>query len=287
MVRTAVCGAADEGSIPSGHPSLPHPPSSSRFGLPSAQAATVGGLAAGSGIFAAVMAVSALSYNADLFLFGRFVDRYRAAGTLDVEQPGTNWPKRLTGEYGARSYFKWMAGADYQRDVVVPVYDWYQVTLAPYSFFRSDRRTILFHPLGHKGDWYPFECAAVERAGQRPHDEADWRFLAFLAIGGERGIDQRRDRRANVAEAGAARQQVDVDAAARGMIGDRQAAAEDDDADHQDGGRGIGDAVVQRDGAADRLQRQERDRAECGVGDARCRPAARAASRCRVPSRAR
>ena len=93
---------------------------------------------------------------------------------------------------------------------------------------------------------------------------------------GEGRVDQRGDGRADVAEAGAARQQVDVDAAFGGVIGNRQAAAEDDDADDEDGGRGVGDAVVQRNGAADRLQRQERDRAERGVGDAGGGPAPRA-----------
>ena len=93
---------------------------------------------------------------------------------------------------------------------------------------------------------------------------------------GERGVDQRGDGRADVAEAGAARQQIDVDAAFGGVIGDRQAAAEDDDADDEDGGGGVGDAVIERDGAADRFQRQERDRAERGVGDAGGGPAPRA-----------
>ena len=93
---------------------------------------------------------------------------------------------------------------------------------------------------------------------------------------GEGGVDQRGDGRADIAEAGAAGQQVDVDAAFGGMIGNRQAAEEDDDADDEDGGGGVGDAVIQRNGAADRLQRQERDRAEGGVGDAGGRPAPRA-----------
>ena len=96
---------------------------------------------------------------------------------------------------------------------------------------------------------------------------------------GERRVDQRGDGRADVAEAGAARQQIDVDAAFRGMIGDRQAAAEDDDADDEDRRGRVGDAVIERDGAADRLQRQERDGAERGVGDAGGRPAPRALGR--------
>jgi hypothetical protein len=84
---------------------------------------------------------------------------------------------------------------------------------------------------------------------------------------GEGRIDQRCDGRADVAEAGAAGQEIDVDAAFGGMVGDRQTAAEDDDADDEDGGGGVGDAIIERDGAADRLQRQKRDRAQSGVGD--------------------
>jgi hypothetical protein len=60
------------------------------------------------------------------------------------------------------------------------------------------------------------------------------------------------------------------------MIGDRQTAAEDDDADDQDGRGGVGDSVIEGDGAADRLQRQERNRAQRGVGDAGGGPAPRA-----------
>ena len=60
------------------------------------------------------------------------------------------------------------------------------------------------------------------------------------------------------------------------MIGNRQAAAEDDDADDQDRRRGIGGPVIERDGAADCLQRQERDRAQCRVGDPGGGPSPRA-----------
>ena len=93
---------------------------------------------------------------------------------------------------------------------------------------------------------------------------------------GEGGVDQRGDGRADVTEPGAAGQQVDVDAAFGGMVGDRQAAAEDDDADDQDRRGGVGDAVIEGDRAPDRLQRQERDRAQRGVGDPGGGPAPRA-----------
>ena len=93
---------------------------------------------------------------------------------------------------------------------------------------------------------------------------------------GEGCVDQRGDGRADVAEAGAAGQKIDIDAAFGGVIGDRQAAAENDDADDEDGRGGVGDAVIEGDGAADRLKRQKRDRAERGVGDAGGGPAPRA-----------
>ena len=86
-------------------------------------------------------------------------------------------------------------------------------------------------------------------------------------------VDQRGDRRADVAEPGAARQEVNIDAAFCGMIGNRQATAEDNDADDEDSGRRIGDAVIERNRSADGFQSQERDRAERGVGDAGGRPA--------------
>ena len=93
---------------------------------------------------------------------------------------------------------------------------------------------------------------------------------------GEGCVDQRGDGRADVTEAGAAGQQIDVDAAFGGVIGDRQAAAEDNDTDDEDRRGGVGDAVIEGDGAADRLQRQERNRPESGVGDAGGGPAPRA-----------
>src|SRR5712692_6942971 len=60
------------------------------------------------------------------------------------------------------------------------------------------------------------------------------------------------------------------------MIGDRQTAAEDNDADDEDGRGGVGHAIVKGNGAADRLQGQERDRAQSGVGDPGGGPAPRA-----------
>jgi hypothetical protein len=132
-------------------------------------------------LYAAVLAIAAVSYNLDLFLFGRFVDQHLRPGVVDVEGQAATWPPRHTGAYGLRSYLKWAVAPDYRRDVVVPTYDWYQVTLAFYSFFRSDRQSVLFHPVGRRGDWIPFECDAVERARTRLHDDLDEMFLGFLS----------------------------------------------------------------------------------------------------------
>jgi hypothetical protein len=132
-------------------------------------------------LYSAIAAVAAVSYNIDLFLFARFVERNLTPGIVDVDAPGSTWPAPLSGPYGIRGTFKFAAGADYQRDVVVPMYDWYRVTLAFYSYFRSDRESVLFHRLGQKGDWIPFECGPLERARTTPHDERDRRLFAFLA----------------------------------------------------------------------------------------------------------
>lgn len=132
-------------------------------------------------LYAAIAAVAAISYNVDLFLFGRFVDRYLTPGVVDVEAlRSAPWPPQYAGPAGVRGYFKWAAGPDYLRDVVVPTYDWYRVTLAFYSFFRSNRQSVLYHPLGGPGDWLPFDCATVARTLTRVHDPQDQMLLTFL-----------------------------------------------------------------------------------------------------------
>ena len=90
---------------------------------------------------------------------------------------------------------------------------------------------------------------------------------------GEARVDQRGDGGADVAEAGAPGEQVDVDAVACRVAGDRNADEEDDQAADDDRGEGVGRAVGERDGAADRLQRQEGDRADGGLGNALARKA--------------
>lgn len=130
--------------------------------------------------FAAMAAVATTSYNIDLLLYGRFVDRYLTPGIVDVDVLRPNpWPMTHVEPFGARIYFKWLAEPDYVRDVVVPDYGRYRVALAFYGFFRSDRRSIPFHRLP-EGEWIPFECAPVGRALARARDELDRKFLNFL-----------------------------------------------------------------------------------------------------------
>ena len=131
--------------------------------------------------YAAILAISFVSYNWDLVQFGRFVDRHMTAEYVDVGRPNVDWPPQYAGPAGERIYFKWGAGPEYVRDVVVPAFDWYLLTLAYYSYFRSHRQGLLYHPLGKKGDWLPYECAALARAQTLPHDARDKKFLAFLA----------------------------------------------------------------------------------------------------------
>jgi hypothetical protein len=130
---------------------------------------------------AAIATAGALSYNVDVFLFGRFVERHLAPGVTDVDrEAATVWPRPVARDlFEARFYFKWAAGTDYARDVVMPDYERYRQVLAFESFFRSGRQSVLFHRLP-KGHWVPFTCAPVERAEARARDEADRRFLAFL-----------------------------------------------------------------------------------------------------------
>jgi len=130
--------------------------------------------------YAAVVSAAVISYNVDLSLFGRFVDAHATSGIVDVDQPGYGWPQALNDPSGMRGYFKWGVSRNYQRDVVVPTYDWYELTLAFYSFYRSDRQSILFHRLDHPGSWLPYFCSAVGRTLAKPHDPQDRWFLTFL-----------------------------------------------------------------------------------------------------------
>ena len=76
-------------------------------------------------------------------------------------------------------FFTWAAKPDYLRDVVLPDYQRYYQALAFYSFFLSDRRSVLFHRIPPR-QWVPFECPAVDRALAHARDDLDRQFLTFL-----------------------------------------------------------------------------------------------------------
>ena len=66
------------------------------------------------------------------------------------------------------------------RDVVMPTYDWFRVTLGFYTFFRSDRQSVLFHHLGDGAGWLPFTCLAITEALDHARDAQDRMFMTFL-----------------------------------------------------------------------------------------------------------
>ena len=132
-------------------------------------------------LFAAICAMAAISYNVDLFLFGRFVDRNLAPGVIDAAAAPAPWPSKRPEAHAARILFKFAAGEEYVRDVVMPTYDWFRVTLAFYSFFRSDRQSVLFHPLGGGADWLPFTCLSIAESLDHARDAQDRMFLTFLS----------------------------------------------------------------------------------------------------------
>jgi hypothetical protein len=132
-------------------------------------------------LFAAIVAVSALSFNLDLWLFGRFVDHELKPGIVDAATIPAPWPSKRPEPVAVRILFKFGAGREYVRDGVMPSYDWSRVPLAFYTYFRSGRQGALFHPLGGGAEWRPYECPAVERALGHARDAQDRQFLEFLA----------------------------------------------------------------------------------------------------------
>jgi hypothetical protein len=133
-------------------------------------------------LYAAITATAAASYAVDLRLFERFMTRHLQPGIANVETLSTDpWPSSLVKVTPLRDVFKWGAGDDYVRNVIVPTYDWfYRVTLAYHSFFASDRQSVLYHPLDRPGDWRPCSRSAVQHALVHARDAADRRFLTFL-----------------------------------------------------------------------------------------------------------
>ena len=135
-------------------------------------------------IFAAVVMTAAVSYAIDLSVFGRAADARLAPLMADgVAAPhvvAIDQPAQSMSRVPAMTYFKWTAAPDYARDIVFPDYGGGRMTFAFYSFFRSDRRAVLYRPLDRPGEWVPFECAAVDRALGNRHDDIDTRMLHFI-----------------------------------------------------------------------------------------------------------
>jgi hypothetical protein len=132
-------------------------------------------------LFAAIVAVSALSFNVDLWLFDRFIDRELKPGIVDAATIAAPWPSKRPEPAAVRILFKFGVGKEYVRDGVMPSYDWSRIPLAFYTYFRSDRQGALFHPLGGGAEWRPYECPAVERALAHARDAQDRQFLEFLS----------------------------------------------------------------------------------------------------------
>jgi hypothetical protein len=132
-------------------------------------------------MFAAIVAVSAASFNVDVWLFGRSLDRALRPGIVDAATLPSPWPSKRPEPTVTRTFFKFATGTDYVRDFVMPTYDWSRVPLAFYSYFRSDRRSVLFHPLSQDTVWRPYQCPAVGRALDDARDPQDRQFLEFLA----------------------------------------------------------------------------------------------------------
>jgi hypothetical protein len=131
-------------------------------------------------LFTGVAVAGALSYGFDLAVLERTFKRQLAPGYVAVETlPAAEWPAHREPESLRRALFKWTAGEDYARDVVVPAYDWFRVTTAFHTFFLSDRSAVLFHRLPDNF-WIPFECAPVKRALAAAHDARDAQLLRFI-----------------------------------------------------------------------------------------------------------
>jgi hypothetical protein len=135
-------------------------------------------------IFAAIMTAAAVSYGVDLFLFGRASDARLApliaAGGPPPAIASMGPPSPPPTQRPLQVVFKWLAAPDYVRDIINPYYGSERMTFAFYSFFRSDRRAVLFKPLDKKREWVPFMCTATDEALKRPHDAIDMRMLRFI-----------------------------------------------------------------------------------------------------------
>jgi hypothetical protein len=130
------------------------------------------------------MATAAVSYGIDLFLFGRASDA-RLAPLMAAAEPSPNIvamapPSAPPDQQPMQIFLKWSAAPDYVRDIINPYYGGERMTFALYSFFRSNRRVVLFKPLDKRREWVPFACMATDDALKRSHDTIDDRMLRFI-----------------------------------------------------------------------------------------------------------
>ena len=135
-------------------------------------------------MFAAIMATAAVSYGIDLFLFGRAADA-RLAPLIAADGPAPNIvpmgpPSPPPTQRPVQVFFKWLAAPDYVRDIINPYYGSERMTFAFYSFFRSDRRAMLYKSLDKRREWVPLTCKAVDDTLKQPHDAIDIRMLRFI-----------------------------------------------------------------------------------------------------------
>ena len=119
-------------------------------------------------LFAAIVAASALSFNLDLWLFGRFVDRALRPGIVDAATLPAPWPSKRPEPVAGRILFKFGVGEEYVRDGVMPSYDWSRIPLAFHTYFRSDRQGVLSETAAPRSDGGLQPTARPER-GEAPH----------------------------------------------------------------------------------------------------------------------
>ncbi len=110
-------------------------------------------------LYAAIVAVAAVSYNIDLVLFGRFVDRHLAAGLTDIDKlPPAEVAAGRASESPVDATHLSSNGQQGRTTCATsscPTTALQRMSLAFYSFFRSDRNAVLFHPLAGQANGRP------------------------------------------------------------------------------------------------------------------------------------
>ena len=130
----------------------------------------------------------------------------------------------------------------------------------------ADKRNAVGHQWNHQqrtdqitdGEWNTKQNLECHRHDGRLDGKKDK---------GERRIDQRRNRRADIAKSCTTGEQVDIDAVLGRIVRNRQSHHENDGAHHTDGCHGIIKAVIQGNGRTNGFQRQKRNRSQRRIGD--------------------